>query len=476
MSEHVLKLIDISIAYGSSIVIEPLTLKIKKGEFIGLVGSNGSGKTSLLKSIAGEINPHTGKIFLNNNEVTSLSIKERIENGIVYIHQFPIVFPELFVWENFFIWYSLIKTNNNSGLERHEVINQLQEKLLNLGLEIPLNKRVGELSESEQQILEFTRVFLSEPKLILIDEATSVLDFNLSRKILSFLKGFCLNGGVVIFVTHRTSELINIADKVYEIKSGALQPNYSNIDNQFDIIACKTTRYNEKLTISDNVVFEVIIDLDNKAERLELKLFENEILGITGLDGSNYEHLSEKILSSINKKKADNSKVFEIGKEYAYLGKNRETDWVFPLQSIDFNLSITDKRVLLLKNNNAVYKLIKELGISPEDPFKIVDELSGGNKLKTAIGRTLSLKCPVNIFDEPFTGIDPNAKIMIKEIIKTNVRIRKSSFIIFSKDYFDMLGFCDRILAIKNNGEYEIFEGSYLMSVQNLNIEEELFG
>ena len=137
-----------------------------------------------------------------------------------------------------------------------------------------------------------------------------------------------------------------------------------------------------------------------------MRLYEKEIVGITGLDGSEYEHLPEKVLQSMDSSGVSKSeKKYTIGKDFAFLGKNRETDWIFPLQTVEFNLLIANNKEVFISDNDNISteQLVEYFKILPKEPLKIVNELSGGNKLKTALGRTLLLKCPVTILNEPFT-------------------------------------------------------------------------
>jgi ABC-type sugar transport system ATPase subunit len=446
MGDYTLQLNEISAAYKTDIVLQSVSFTVKKSEFVGLLGGNGSGKTTLLKMIGGELSPKSGEIVYKSKPLVSDCIAERIEKGIVYIHQFPITFPDLFAWENFLIWSSALKTKKKFFLTREGITGFLTDKLKALELTVPFEKKTSDLSEAELQILEFTRCFIVDADLILIDEATSILDFHVSEKILTFLKDFCLKGGSVIFISHRLNELKKYSDTIYELKDNTLKAYLPPDINSIQSVEVNNPILRKEFIVKSNVALDIQIGTVNKKENFYLQLYQKEILGITGLDGSLYEHLPEKVLELMNSFNYSKSgKKYIIGQDYAFLGKNRETDWIFPLQTVEFNLSITNnKKVLISKNDKKnIAQLIEYFKISPKEPDKLVNELSGGNKLKTALGRTLLLKCPVNILDEPFTGIDVNSRAGIIEILKNEATLNNSSFILFSKEYYELLKLCD---------------------------------
>lgn len=476
MTDYTLQLNDISAAYNTDVVLESVSFKVKAGEFVGLLGGNGSGKTTLLKMIGGELNPKSGEIIYGGKPLVSYSISERIEKGIIYIHQFPVTFPDLFTWENFLIWASAIKKKKEFALTKEGVINFLTAKLSVLKLSVPFEKKTSDLTEAELQILEFTRCFITDTDLILIDEATSILDFQVSEKILNFLKTFCSKGGSVLFISHRINELKRYADNIYELKDKTLKA-YSAV-NKIQNKEPDNFSYKNDSIDKSKIALNLPIKIENRSEIFDLRLYEKEIVGITGLDGSEYEHLPEKVLQLMDSSRFSKSeKRYTIGKDFAFLGKNRETDWIFPLQTVEFNLIIANNKEVFISDtdNKSTEQLVEYFKIFPKEPQKIVNELSGGNKLKTALGRTLLLKCPVTILNEPFTGIDADSREGIIEILKNEVALHNSSFIIFSKEYEELLKLCDRLIAFKNDGSFEIFDSGKLVTMQNGNLEVELF-
>ena len=476
--EIVLEVKNLSATYGNSIVFNTVSFKIKQGQFVGLLGGNGSGKTTLLKIIAGELTPKSGDIFFKNALLVSGNAVAGMEKGIVYLHQSPTTFPDLFAWENFLIWSSVIKNRNPFDLTKKGVVSFLQSKLSFLGLAVSLDKKVSELTEVELQILEFAKFFIVKACLVLVDETTSVLDLAVSGKILAFLKRYCSKGGSVIFISHRFNELRQYSDVIYELKDRSLFARIKSNGEQPPGLLPGNPSNGKPPGTAKELALELDMNAKKGNGKFYLQLFKEEIIGITGLDGSWYEHMPQLILDRLEWMYVHGTtRRFRIGRDFSFLGKNRETDWVFPLQTVGFNLAIANDRSGLMKKSGKIEieQLMAHFKIAPLEWEKPVNELSGGNKMKTAFARTMLLKCPVNILNEPFTGIDAESRAAVIDIIRDEARINKASFILFSKEHTELLTFCDRIIAFNNEGDCRIFESASFSGILGGNPETILF-
>jgi ABC-type sugar transport system ATPase subunit len=476
--EHFLALENLTLSYSGNTIIDSIDLTLERGKFLGLRGSNGSGKTTLLKALAGELKPSSGNIWFEGKNILNSNIIQRIKMGIIYLHQFPIVFPDLFAWETFNLWNSAIQETSFALVDQQKTIEYLQGRLKKIPLDNDMfEKKVSRLTQAELQILEFSRFFLTEAKLVLIDEATSVLDFGLANKIVKFLKEFTVSGGTVIFVSHRISEITKYADHVYSLENKKIRlflPQQKKIPDE-PFTKRRDSKSRPKV-VKDTSIGSIDIPMGNNQENLRIDMYSNQIIGISGLDGPKYESISKNIFKALLQKRNDSGAPFVVGRDFAFLGKNRTTDWVFEGQTVEFNLSIAHQGFFTTDlETSRMDDLVAYYQISPNNKEILVDKLSGGNKLKTAIGRTLSLKCPINILDEPFTGIDESSREAIIEIIIEETTTNNSMFIILSKDYVELLKFCDTLFAVSNQGSYKKIHPPNIIGISS-SIEELLFG
>ena len=217
-----LKVENLSTGYGKKQVLFDVSFEVKQGEIVLVIGSNGSGKSTVLKAIYGlmhEFNGSTGKIFFDNEEITNVKTSELIKKGLIYIPQKNNLFEDLTVKENLEI----------SGITiDHKILIQKIEKTLGLFTSlIPLLKRTPmKLSGGERQLLTLAMATLHQPKMIMIDEPFAGLSPQNIEFISDNLKKLNgKNGITLIIVEHRIKECVQIANKVIGLKLGKLFSN-----------------------------------------------------------------------------------------------------------------------------------------------------------------------------------------------------------------------------------------------------------
>ena len=224
-SPTVLKLSNISRTFGTVNAIDSVSLEIKRGEVVGLVGENGAGKSTLLKILAGIEQPDQGKMEINGNLVKFRGPQDALDAGIGVVHQEQSLFTNLTVAEN-------IDTHNagRTGLSKFGIqdwsrLNREAAVVLNkIGVHLDPKARVGDLSFIDRQMVEIARavhvnktatvtplVILDEPTAVLEQAETAVLEREI-RKLREFAS--------VIFVSHRLDEIMRICDRVLVMRSG----------------------------------------------------------------------------------------------------------------------------------------------------------------------------------------------------------------------------------------------------------------
>ena len=193
--------------------LDGVDLNINKGEFVVILGPSGAGKSTLLNLLGGMDKVTSGKIIIDNEEISKYSDKELTEfraNDIGFIFQFYNIMPTLTVIEN----VELVKDVTKNTKDAKEVLKSV-------GLSKHMNKFPSELSGGEQQRVSIARAVMKNPKLLLCDEPTGALDSNTGKEVLKLLRNQCDNDTTVILVTHN-SLIAEIADKVIHIKNGLI--------------------------------------------------------------------------------------------------------------------------------------------------------------------------------------------------------------------------------------------------------------
>ena len=212
----ILKAQNIVKSFRSKKAVDDVSLEVKQGQIIGLLGPNGAGKSTSFYMIVGLVRPDSGKIFLEDKEITKYPMYKRAQNGIGYLSQDPSVFRKLTVEDN------ILSILQLSELSKKQQINKMNNLLEEFGL-ISIRKNRGDLlSGGERRRTEIARALASNPKFILLDEPFAGVDpiaVEDIQKIVSHLKN--RNIGVLI-TDHNVQETLAITDKTYLMFEGKI--------------------------------------------------------------------------------------------------------------------------------------------------------------------------------------------------------------------------------------------------------------
>src|SRR5258708_8371250 len=199
--------------------LEDVNLRVESGEIHALIGKNGEGKTTLIRSLGGVYQPDEGRILIAGQEVKLATPQAAIAEGIAIVHQELSLVPTLSVAENIFLgrWrvdggFWNIQWNNL----RREAINVLRR----LTSEIDPRDRVGNLSVAQQQHVEIAKALSRGPRILVMDEPTSSLSSQDGDRLLKIVKALATSGVTIIFISHRLAEVEQVADKITVLRDG----------------------------------------------------------------------------------------------------------------------------------------------------------------------------------------------------------------------------------------------------------------
>lgn len=207
-----LELKNIVKKYGNNVILDDISLQIKKGEIVSILGPSGSGKTTLLNLILGITDISSGKIIYDGEDITNVPLEKR---GFNIVFQDYALFPNLTAYEN--IVYGL---RNKPDISTEE---DVQDFIHLLGLEEHLNKRIDQLSGGQKQRVALARTMVMKPKILLLDEPLSALDGVIKESIKSKIKEIAREFSLTtIIVTHDPEEALTLSDKVLIINGGEI--------------------------------------------------------------------------------------------------------------------------------------------------------------------------------------------------------------------------------------------------------------
>ena len=216
-----LKLNNYNVAYGQSRVINDMNLEIGEGEIISLVGRNGMGKTTLLKSLIGMVPHESGQILLDGEDISNQQSHERVASGVGFVPQGRMIFSTMTVTEN------IVTGLTTTGEKKvPEDLYELFPVLKEMG-----KRRGGNLSGGQQQQLAIARALASRPKLLVLDEPTEGIQPSIIREMAQTLRRIRDERGLTILVSEQVlSFALDVSDKVMVIEKGDIVQQESSAD------------------------------------------------------------------------------------------------------------------------------------------------------------------------------------------------------------------------------------------------------
>lgn len=501
----VLRVEKLSKRFEDVLALDAIDFKLKKGEIHGLVGANGSGKSTFMNILFGSRNiresgGYDGKILIEGREVDIRDSEISMAEGIGMVHQELSLLGELSVSSN-------IKLNRENILPRTEKLKQfgiVDEKknrrdaltvLSKVGVDIDATLKVKNLSTNLRQFIEIARELDNDKlKILILDEPTSSLNIEETDILLDHLRKIADEGVAIIFISHRLEEVARICDRVTVLRDGLLISEYVKKDYDIKQIALdmigkeviQTAKGKKEKNETDLLVFDdVTINCgERKLENISLTIKKGEVLGITGLAGHGQEIFGYGIMDiydmagnvTLNGKtlclKGDAVKkgIYLLPDERKEMGllidKTVSENMVFGsydrrpeflnhprLKSLSgLNYSEIDKYV---------DKMIERLNIKVSDKNQAVKELSGGNQQKVCIGRAIAVNPEILFVGEPTRGIDVYSKEIILEMLLKMNREEGTTVVISSGEVSELKRVCDRIAVMYENKVFDIFEDDF---------------
>ena len=218
-SKPILSLKSISKSFAQRIILRKIDIHLNKGEMLGLLGSNGAGKSTCMNIVLGLLRPDFGDIFLGNTKLTNLAIHERSKLGISYLPQQTSIFRGLTVYENLLGIAQIIK---KGGAEQREVVEKLMAEFSITHLR---DVKGTALSGGERRRTEIARCLINNPKILLLDEPFAGVDLLSIRDIKSLLLKLQARGCAVLVTDHNASQLLSVVDRAYVIANGNIVAN-----------------------------------------------------------------------------------------------------------------------------------------------------------------------------------------------------------------------------------------------------------
>ncbi|MDJ0349591.1 sugar ABC transporter ATP-binding protein [Cryobacterium sp. PH29-G1] len=464
-----ISLAGITKTYGAVTALCNIDLTVDRAEVLALAGENGSGKSTLVKILSGVVLPDSGTISIDGRPVTFTTPLDALDHGIALVAQELTVLPHLPVYEN--VMLPFLRHRTRRLISRRNLIARTTGILDALGVQIDPCIPVSRLGPVQQTFVEIAKALVVEPKLLILDEATSRLGEQEVEFLLALIKRLKVQGLSTIMITHRIAEMTSTADRAFVLRDGKFAGQLLHAElNEHELVNLMVGRTivprakKHAVSVAAPRLQVQDLQLQGSRKRLTLEVQAGEIVGLAGLVGAGRTELLEA-LAGVRRTGGGtvavdghlvppNNTRRSLQHGLALVPEDRHTQGLIVSDSIHENYELgavpwhglVNRKRGRARTRDAVARF----GVKTGNVLAPVTSLSGGNQQKIVIARALSKNPTVLLLDEPTRGVDIGARDEIYQIIEEQARTGMA-VLMASSDMLEILGVCDRVLVMHEN-------------------------
>ena len=460
--------------FGSVFANRDISLELRKGEILALLGENGSGKSTFVNQLAGIYAPESGDIFIDGKKCTFKSPQDAISAGVGMVHQHFKLVDVMSALENI----TLGEKSGGFFIKKqalYEKINEIQKKF---GFSIDLNRKLYEMSVSEKQTVEIIKILYQGAKILILDEPTAVLTPQETAKLFTVLRRMKDNGCSIIIITHKLNEVMEISDRVAVMRKGenAGMVETSSCTEKSLARLMLGGKFDYKVTRvpagrSQNPVL-VVKNLSSKnaygkksLDNLNFDLYGGEILGVAGIVGSGQKELCETLTGLLkaecgeanfqgqNLLKLSPIEIKKLGVRMNFVPEDRLGMGLAAGLDIAENVmmrSYSEESHFFLnrkKGSELAVDIVDRYAIATPSIHNPVRQLSGGNIQKVLLGRELEMHPKFLIVAYPFRGLDVGATNNIINMLNEQKK-KGVAILLIGEDIDQLCALCNRLMVI----------------------------
>ena len=485
--------------FGPTIALNDVSITIRRGEILGLIGENGSGKSTVTSIISGMQKANEGEMLYKGEKWDPHSMIEALEKGIGMIVQESGTVPGITVAENIFLGeteqFKTFGKNKKWGIvKKKEMIQEAQKALDEIGAShIRAELPTAMLDMQDRKLVEIAKVMIKQPDVLVVDETTTALSQKGRDIIYRIMNKLKEENKAVVFISHDMDEIMNVCDALTVLRDGKIIVTFNK--SEFDEELIKTSMIGREMegdyyrsdydgSFADEVVMEIKDgNLDEQLINFNLQLHKGEILGVGGLSDCGM-HTLGKVLFGAEKLKSGtvtvHGKPFKdeaaaMRHKVGYVAKDRDTESLCLNASIKDNISVAGMEefavgntiILPSKEKKYVKEQIDKLSIKCAGMEQYISALSGGNKQKVVFGKWIGRGSDILILDCPTRGVDIGVKQSMYQLMY-QMKKQGKSIVIISEEMTELIGMSDRLIVMKDGAVKKEFERSPELSEQDV--------
>jgi ribose transport system ATP-binding protein len=457
-------------------VLHEVGFTLHAGQILGLVGENGSGKSTTMNIIGGVHQPESGRMQRSGIDYQPRNPRDAQRKGIAFIHQELNLFKNLSITENLFIERFPKRPNFLPLIDRAAIRKRTEELLAEVDLHIDPATLVSRLSQGERQLVEIAKALSSEARIIIFDEPTTSLTTRETERLFVLIDRLKSRGIAIIYISHILGDVMRLCDDIVVLRDGhlvAAAPKTSmSIERMISLMVGRTIDQifppRTQTLRAGRPVLEVRgLTHPGVVKDISFSLRPGEVLGVSGLMGSGRSEMARilfgldpyqrgDILIDGETLKATSPRAC-MDRGMAFLTEDRRLEGLMMEASIADNIALPALRehsstwlrlVQRTKLGEEVQKVSRAVQITvPDIQRMLVKHLSGGNQQKVVIAKWLLRTPRIFILDEPTRGIDVGAKYEIYKLINL-LAVEGTGILFISSEIEELIGMCDRILVM----------------------------
>lgn len=509
MSDYIVEMRNITKRFPGIVANDDVTLNIKKGEILAILGENGAGKSTLMSMLFGMYEPDEGEIFVRGEKVNITSPNEATRLNIGMVHQHFKLVQEYTITQNIVLGIEPMK--KRWGILPYVDLKEANQKVAALskkyGLEVDPTSKIKDITVSVQQRVEILKMLYRDAEILIFDEPTAVLTPQEIEFLLKIIESLRESGKTIILITHKLEEIKKVADRCAVLCRGKLvdmcEVETTSTKEMARMMVGRDVTFElnkkepkfgkevlkvENLTVKDKNQFEVV-------KNVSFSIRSGEVFAIAGVSGNGQVEIADAIAGlmpaasgkiTLNDKDITSMDIrdrTETG--IAYIPEDRQAYGLVLDFSVAENAVLKDyfkpsfcEKGILKREKFDAYgnKMIEKYDIRSGQGVKTqVRSMSGGNQQKVIIAREIELDTPLIIFVQPTRGLDIGAIERIHEQI-IEERNKGKAILLISLELEEVMNCADTIGVIYNGEIKKIKEakslttkevGEYMMGVHS---------
>ena len=444
-------------------------LTLQRGELLAVIGENGAGKSTLMKILAGVQTPNSGEILFEGAPIELPNVQAAQQLGIALIHQELNLAGNLDIGANIYLGR---EPRRFGFIDRDKIRTSSRRVLTSLGLDLDPDQRVDELSIGLQQLVEIAKALASDARVLIMDEPTSSLTQHESSRLFKVIKDLCARGVSVVYISHRLSEVKELADRVTVLRdgenAGELARDEINHDAMVRLMVGRdlSQYYQHSPCIPGAIALQAVAlrTPAHPSHEIHFTLHAGEIVALAGLVGAGRTELLQALFGVAPAIGGEirlgsqpvllRSPIDAIRAGIALVPEDRKAHGLILEMAVRENLSLAslrrDQRHGFLNADSerrVSDEMIPRLSIKTPSPEQPAQLLSGGNQQKIVLGKWLALQPRVLLLDEPTRGIDIGAKREIYGLME-KLAAQGVAILFVSSEMEEVLGMAERVLVM----------------------------